>query len=406
VEQKKIVVLNDLLPAEQPGAASIALGIANYLNTSFSSQYWSTSTNAYSATGNHNHLRILQISENLVKQSSLGLRNKLRIEYFSLRPLIWIWKQIRTEKPAAVSVQQIGNRIPRAAIPLFVLLRIPVVCTLHDFGWIVPRKLFPDDLSVPVSDLPPLLSSENTIKVRNGLRLNGGSPIKQLIVQFRLSLNRRILNSCSSVIAISELQAQIYESFGFRIDRIIPNNVEACKCADLHGIQRQENTLLFAGRAYAKGLDQVLELVDTDPRLKLYLAGPQDLQRRAETRLNSSQYRYLGNLSHEELFRLIHEVGFVVVLSECFDVYPTITLEAIAHGALVLTNQNTGNHNLISDINPELVIGNISYFDFKRVQKNAHQTRTSINFVDTKKKVSNGKMFEAYRDVFTRILTH
>jgi hypothetical protein len=406
VEQKKIVIVNDLLPEEQRGAASIALGIANYLNTSFSSQYWSTSTNARSATDNHNHLRILQISENLAKQSSLGLRHKLRIEYFSLHPLIWICRQIKTEKPTAISVQQIGNRIPRAAIPLFVLLRIPVVCTLHDFGWIVPRKLFPDDLSVPVSDLPPRSSSGNAIKVRNKLKVNGGSRLKQLIIQIRLSVNRRILNSCSSVIAISDLQAQIYESFGFRIDRIIPNNVGECKCADLNDIQRQDNTLLFAGRAYAKGLDQVLELVDTDPELTLYLAGPQDLQLRAATRLKSSQYRYFGDLSHEELFRLIHEVGFVVVLSECFDVYPTITLEAIAHGALVLTNRNTGNHHLVSNISPELVIGKISNIDFKEVQRNANVTRASLKFEKSKKKVSDGKMFEAYRDVFNRILTH
>jgi len=285
-------------------------------------------------------------------------------------------------------------------------LRIPVVCTLHDFGWIVPRKLFPDDLSVPFSDLHPRLSSESAIKVRNRLRLNGGSRIKQSIVQLRLSLNRRILNSCSSVIAISDLQAQIYESFGFRIDRIIPNNVEECKCAGLHGIQYHVNTLLFAGRAYAKGLDQVLELVDKYPGLRLYLAGPQDLQRRAETRLNSSQYRYLGNLSQEELFRIIHEVGFVVVLSECFDVYPTITLEAIAHGSLVLTNQNTGNYNLVSNINPELVFGKISNFDFKEVQRNADVMRASMKFDESKKKVSDGKMFEAYREVFTQILTY
>lgn len=406
MEQKKIIVLNDLLPAEQRGAASIALGIANYLNTSFSSQYWSTSTNARAATDNDNHLRILQISENLAKQSTLGLRNKLRVEYFSLHPLIWIWKQIRTENPAAVSVQQIGNRIPRLAIPLFIFLRIPVVCTLHDFGWIVPRKLFPQDLLVSVSDLPPRSSSGSAIKVRNKLRVNSGGRLKELIIQLRLSVNRRILNSCSSVIAISELQAQIYESFGFRIDRIIPNNVEECKCADLHDIQRRDNTLLFAGRAYAKGLDQVFELVDSDPGLTLYLAGPQDLQRRAETRRNSNQYKYLGNLSPEELFRLIHKVGFVVVLSECFDVYPTITLEAIAHGALVLTNQNTGNHSLVSNINPELVISKNSNFEFERVQRNARLMRTSIKFDDSRKKVSNGKMFEAYFDIFTRILTH
>ena len=404
MEQKKIVVLNDLLPAEQPGAASIALGIANYLNKSFSSQYWSTSTNARSASDNHNHLHILQISENLAKQSSLGLRNKLRTEYFSLHPLVWIWKEIRAEKPAAVSVQQIGNRIPRAAIPLFVLLRIPVVCTLHDFGWIVPRKLFPDDLSVPVSDLPLRSSTGSGIIIGNKLKMNGGSRLKYLIIQLRLSVNRRILNSCSSVIAISDLQAQIYESFGFRIDRIIPNNVEECKCADLHDIQRQDNILLFAGRAYAKGLDQVLDLVNADPGLMLYLAGPHDLQRRAETRLKSSQYRYFGNLSHEELFRLIHEVGFVVVLSECFDVYPTITLEAIVHGALVLTNKNTGNHSLVSKIDPELVIEKVSNFDFKEVQRNAQSTRTLVQFDDSKKKVSDGKMFEAYRDLFTRML--
>jgi len=99
-------------------------------------------------------------------------------------------------------------------------------------------------------------------------------------------------------------------------------------------------------------------------------------------------------------------VGFVAVLSECFDVYPTISLEAISHGALVLTNRNTGNSDLVESIDPKLLVSEMSNLDYQLLQKSADSIRSSIKFFEAQKRVSDNSMIDAYRKQFTRILTH
>ena len=406
MEQKKIVVINELLPTEQPGAASIAFRIFNQLNFEYSAQYWSTTIKVDGFDEDKTSQRILKISETAARRSSLGLSNKLRCEYLGLSPLIWLYRKVKSEKPSIVAVHQIGNRIPRTAIALLSLMHIPIVCTLHDFGWLVPRKLFPEDLNIAASDLLSASHSQISFEMKNKLKRKTGEYFKHYIVQLRLSINRMILNRCASVIAISDLQAEIYRSFGFRIDEVIPNNVEKCVCVIPSQEQRQNKILLFAGRAYAKGLDQVFELVKSNPGVDLYLAGPSELAQRAKNLLGSEQFSYFGNLDAEDLFKLLHKVGFVAVLSECFDVYPTISLEAISHGALVLTNRNTGNSDLVESIDPKLLVSEMSNLDYQLLQKSADSIRSSIKFLEAQKRVSDNSMIDAYRKQFTRILTH
>jgi len=406
VEQKKIVVINELLPTEQPGAASIAFRIFNQLNFEYSAQYWSTAIKVDGFDEDKTSQHILKISETVARRSSLGLSNKLRCEYLGLSPLIWLYRKVKSEKPSIVAVHQIGNRIPRTAILLLSLMHIPIVCTLHDFGWLVPRKLFPEDLNIAAPDFLSASQSQISFEMNNKLKRKTGEYFKHYIVQLRLSINRMILNQCASVIAISDLQAEIYRSFGFRIDEVIPNNVEKCVCVIPSREQRQNKILLFAGRAYAKGLDQVFELVKSNPGVNLYLAGPSELAQRAKKLLGSEQFSYFGNLDPEDLFKLLHKVGFVAVLSECFDVYPTITLEAISHGALVLTNRNTGNSDLVESIDLNLLVSEMSNLDYQLLQKSADSIRSSNTFLEAQKKVSDNSMIDAYRKQFTRILTH
>jgi hypothetical protein len=58
----------------------------------------------------------------------------------------------------------------------------------------------------------------------------------------------------------------------------------------------------------------------------------------------------LGFLTPVELFRHIHRAKLVSVISECYDVYPTIALEAIMHNSKVLVTESTGVANLFSSL--------------------------------------------------------
>jgi glycosyltransferase involved in cell wall biosynthesis len=70
-----------------------------------------------------------------------------------------------------------------------------------------------------------------------------------------------------------------------------------------------------------------------------------DLFDYAKTRLPEADIHYFGTVSRQTLHEIIHEVELVCVLSQYFDPYPTIGLEAIRHGALIiLTNTNGISH--------------------------------------------------------------
>jgi glycosyltransferase involved in cell wall biosynthesis len=154
------------------------------------------------------------------------------------------------------------------------------------------------------------------------------------------------------VIAISSLQAKILSLLGFRITGEIANGIDKCKCPEQI---RMNKSILFAGRPNAKGLDQVMQAVSKSD-WHLHLAGPNRLQEISSQTLLPSQYTYHGALSRGDLFELLHQVQVVAVLSECFDVYPTITIESLRHGTAVITTITTGNSTLVRSISEDLIL--------------------------------------------------
>ena len=66
---------------------------------------------------------------------------------------------------------------------------------------------------------------------------------------------------------------------------------------------------------------------------------------------------------------LIHKIDVVAVLSECFDVFPTITLEALAHGKLVITTSTTGSFPHIHYISEVLAVDLYSNLDLHQISK-------------------------------------
>jgi glycosyltransferase involved in cell wall biosynthesis len=79
-----------------------------------------------------------------------------------------------------------------------------------------------------------------------------------------------------------------------------------------------------------------------DASWKLTAAGGLDLKEIGLKYLGNDQFTYLGFLEPSELFKQIHKSELVSVLSECFDVYPTIALEAFMHNSIPITSLSTG----------------------------------------------------------------
>jgi glycosyltransferase involved in cell wall biosynthesis len=350
----KIAILNDLHPSEFPGAATIAYGFAEEASKSQIVEYWTSSTDPSKiARGNLFSEEILSTSRVRDARIAHSFIRKILAEFFSTQSSFWYLKNLLRFKPEIVWVHQIGSRFPRTVILINKLFRVRTLVTLHDFSLALPRKLFPIDFGLATSEVDSILDRIETRNSNYKLKLHINEPFRfRITYKIRIELLRCLYLMADHVIAISSLQAKILSLLGFRISGEIANGIDKCKCPEQIRVVK---SILFAGRPNAKGLDQVIQAVAKSD-WHLHLAGPNRLQEISSQTLLPSQYTYHGAMNRDDLFELLHQVQVVAVLSECFDVYPTITIESLRHGTAVITTITTGNSNLVRSISEDLKI--------------------------------------------------
>jgi glycosyltransferase involved in cell wall biosynthesis len=320
-----IVVLNDMHPDEFPGAASIAYSHAKYLSRQFTVSFWHTTSSSRNVSRDQNlEVRAIHINQHLDKLFRSHMATRLLSEFTSPLLFLQITVLLVSNRPKIVWVNQIGYRIPRTISVVFLLLRIKVVQTFHDFGILSPRKLYPQNVS-----------GDGKIELSKRKLINS-------LYAFRRFLLTSVVNQNFQNICISELQSRIYQSVGVTNIKIIPNGIENCDCLGRANTSERQNEVLFAGRSTGKGFARICQIVKNNPNWKLVVAGGQDLEITVKEFLTLSQFEYLGFLSPSTLFNRIHRVKFVSVVSDCFDVYPTVALEGLVHNSKLLTTETTG----------------------------------------------------------------
>ena len=175
----------------------------------------------------------------------------------------------------------------------------------------------------------------------------------------------RILFKQVFAIAIGEICRDVLVANNFRITARIPNRVQVCAHDDIQ--LREPNSVLFAGRLIEKGLKETaIGVAKAD--MRLFLIGPAELYNEALQYCPTEKVEYLGNKSHQELLKLLHNFEIVSVCSQSFDNYPTIGLEALVHGCKVVTSELTGLSRLLTKhgIDATVQIGEIP--DFRQIQ--------------------------------------
>ena len=145
----KIVVLNDLHPDDFPGAATVAHNLALESSRIVETQYWSIRSRDCSSNSNiFLKYRTIIRNEEYMARKFRNLYSRFYSEFFSFRELIEFCRLLRSERPTHLWVNQIGNQFPRTIIPVSRFMGVKVISTIHDFGLIVPRKLFPADIGI------------------------------------------------------------------------------------------------------------------------------------------------------------------------------------------------------------------------------------------------------------------
>jgi glycosyltransferase involved in cell wall biosynthesis len=143
------------------------------------------------------------------------------------------------------------------------------------------------------------------------------------------------------------MQASIYRSLGFEVLEIVQNGVDECSADHAAiGVGGDKVNLLFVGRLVGKGLHYALDLTASNSGLHLFLVGGSELLDEARKSLDDSRFTYFGKLDSLELKDVYHNTDYVLVMSECFDVFPGVLMEALSHGCKVLTSRSVGNSHL------------------------------------------------------------
>jgi glycosyltransferase involved in cell wall biosynthesis len=297
---------------------------------------------------------------NKLRNSATPNPSNIAREVFGLKRSFRILWQIKSKSPDIVWIHQIGHRIPWITLIWIKFFGFPIAITLHDLNIISPRKIGTEVIDFPVS------------QVIRQLRLSK-NVFKNLILKLRFYSIRFIVNfSASSVISIGPIQDTILKSLGVKVTRRIPNGVELCNHNDLQ--IRNSNSILFAGRLNRKGLNLTIDsIILSNKTFHLYLAGDPELQEYTVERLNHDDFTYLGRLSRSEISQVLHRVKYVACLSQYYDNYPTIVLEAIAHGAFPITSRLTGVAEIVSLISPKLTVEEGQAVDLMELNKLALQ---------------------------------
>ena len=232
-------------------------------------------------------------------------------------------RDVKRVDPKVVWIHSIGNRIPIFSLYFLWLLKYKFFVTLHDFNAISPYKI---KALRTKGVVVPIIPSNLKYKLFQKLNI--------------IALSRAIF--CAT---LSKYQLSIFRSVGLKNICLIPNGIPICehevKDRDL---KDPELKILFAGRSRNKGLMELRQAIEMESQLPvhLYLAGNSDLQSNFRVSGLNVKISYLGLLSRNQVHEKIHEVDVVYVCSQYFDPYPTIGLEGIRHGALVITSECTG----------------------------------------------------------------
>lgn len=341
----KIVVLNDLHPSQQGGAAFIALQNARLLATENQVEFWCTGINLKELPSEDNLVIQLTKYGKLKRLLQKNFRPaKLYFEFFDLRISIKCLIQVLRFRPDLVWVHQIGNGLPKSITLVFRLLGIPMIQTLHDYSLLVPGKLFPSHFGWSNSEVDLMIS-----KMENGEletpRIRTSNRLSSFIVMLRFKYLRQITNLNSVNIVVGPQQERIFRLFGLDEIKLLPNITSACVCPNI--TNRKNSSMLkvlFAGRPAGKGLGKISKLVQNTPNAHLDLAGDLDLLNYLPYDFPHSKFTFLGKLEHSKLLTALHDYDYISVLSECFDVYPSVLIEALEHSSRVLCTSTVGNH--------------------------------------------------------------
>ena len=229
-------------------------------------------------------------------------------------------------KPDLIHVHNVVNRLEFHSLKTMEAFA-PTVTTLHDVMSVTPGKC---DVMVTEQGVGPLKVTWPYIWKMYGIRTN----------LFEKSRKKKIVNSISHRVAVSQALADFLLANGIQINSVIHNGLKPATLPDRQSSRKKWDlsgpVILFAGRISPyKGSRQIADalkllatpvtlLVASEDDGNLY-----DLKRRLS---HNVTLKFTGWLSRNEMAEAYAASDIVTVPSLCMDSFPTVVLEAMQYG--------------------------------------------------------------------------
>lgn len=349
-EKRRTVVISDYHPAEIPGPGTEALNCAKHLALSPHFSVTFMSSGLVDRTYCDFSMTVTEICRNKLQMKLFKRSDRLKVvklAKFALRQLITIRLFVKLIKyrKAEFVVHKVGDVFSRSIILFLVFMGKKPILIHHDFSYLGNKKLVPESLCETA-----ILRSSSEI-------VGSGISLAMRKISRRAKVFRRILNSTTKQIALSELQAAIFNANGFNILKNIPQSVDLCSCS-ISSMEKKEQSqirIAFIGRGIGKGFEELVALAKTSTKIHLRVAGPNYLLDWMKTQLPISRYSFFGAVPYKSIPEVLHACDLVWARSQCFDVGPLTILESLAHGVPVVCTPLTGNSTFARLTLPSLV---------------------------------------------------
>jgi len=248
-------------------------------------------------------------------------------------PAIFVFFIIKKEKPDIIHNHILHGFSPLVLLKVFKASRVPVVQTLHSYGFLCLRCDFFHGCG-KICERPPLAC-------RAFIAFSG------FFAKSAISL----------VISPSQFSLDLYARYGFFPDakiKVVPNGVEVYK-ENLHRKISKGNDfkILYSGRLNrTKGVHVLIEAFKQMdwPQAELTIIGEGPFEKQlAALAGTDKRIKFLGKMQWPQLSDFYRNSDVTIVPSVYYDIFPNAVLESISFGTPVIASRIGGIPEAIED---------------------------------------------------------
>ncbi len=283
-----------------------------------------------------------------VWRANLGLISPLRRFWFTFnaRQIERAFAQLLDHaRPDVVHVQHLMG-LPQVLVRMVQRRGIPYVLTLHDYWWICANAQLLTNYDRTICGGPRAFANCARCALARAGRPQLWPLVPPLmgVLGLRNLLLRRVLRGAAAIVAPSDFVRQWYAGRGIAEERLTTISHGLKPPAGLP--KRQAHHPLrfayFGGLSWQKGLHVVVDAFgQLEGAAELWIAGDESFDPGYSRSLRdraTKGVRFLGTLSHAEVWQRLSEVDVVLVPSLWYETFSLLTREAFAVGNPVVVS--------------------------------------------------------------------